>query len=204
MSIVQENNPKSGFRKFCKSLDSWFEYKDKGKWIEEMKASIIIAASMVATMTFTLGTNPPGGVVQVGLSDVSGLESVLDFCSNVTGICAGSAVLGILYHNGYIAFLACNTICFIASLSLIFLLVSGIPMENTFTMWLLSSCMCITITSLALTYLFAAILVTPDTIWPNYDNVFAIALIVWAAIVIVFHGVRIVRFFVRKCNCICN
>ncbi|PNX70969.1 hypothetical protein L195_g057925, partial [Trifolium pratense] len=93
MSFERLNTPKSGFRKFFQSLDEWFEYKDKGKWIEDMKGSIILAASMIATMTFSLGTNPPGGVVQASLENVSSLESIGKLCSIDTGICAGTAIL---------------------------------------------------------------------------------------------------------------
>ncbi|XP_045790049.1 uncharacterized protein LOC123884859 [Trifolium pratense] len=198
MSFERLNTPKSGFRKFFQSLDEWFEYKDKGKWIEDMKGSIILAASMIATMTFSLGTNPPGGIVSVSLENVSSFESFDELCSNVTGICAGSAILGSLYTNTYVRFLVCNTICFIAAISVIFLLVSGIPMDNTFSIWLLSTCMCITLTSLALTYMVAAVMITPDSILNNYDNPFAIALLVWVAFVLLVHGVHIVRFLVRK------
>jgi hypothetical protein len=196
MSIVQENSPKSSYRKFFESLDEWFQYKNKGKWIEDMKGSISLTASIIATMTFSLATNPPGGVVQASLDDVD--RRCLT--SNVTGIrlCVGEALLGSLDHNGYLPFLVCNTICFIAALSVIFLLVSGISMDNTFTIWLLSTCMSFTLTFLALTYMFAAIMITPNSIWRSYENVFAIGLIVWTSIVVIVHGFHILHLFVRR------
>ncbi|XP_045790034.1 uncharacterized protein LOC123884846 [Trifolium pratense] len=195
MSIVQENPPKSSFRKFFQSLDEWFEYKHKDKWIEDMKGSISLTASIIATMTFSLATNPPGGVVQASLDDVN--RRCLT--SNVTGVrlCVAEAVLGSIASDGYVPFLVCNTICFIAALSVIFLLVSGIPMDNTFTIWLLSTSMCFTLTFLALTYMFAAIMITPNSIWSSYANVFAVLLIVWISIVVIVHGFHILRFFVR-------
>ncbi|KAK2406474.1 ankyrin repeat-containing protein BDA1 [Trifolium repens] len=150
-------------------------------------------------MSFSLATNPPGGVVQASLNDVSTHESLKKLCSNETKICVGTAILGSLDHSGYFAFLVCNTTCFIAALSVIFLLVSGIPMDNSFTIWLLSVGMCITLTSLALTYLFAAIMVTPNTIWNTVGNVFGIALIVWVALVLIVLAIQIVRLFVRGC-----
>ncbi|MCH82164.1 hypothetical protein A2U01_0002962, partial [Trifolium medium] len=81
-------------------------------------------------MTFSLATNPPGGVVQASFSDVGE-----DYC----------------------------LLKLINAISVILLLVSGIPMDNTFTIWLLSSCMCVTLTFLALTFMFAAKMITPDT-----------------------------------------
>jgi hypothetical protein len=80
------------------------------------------------------------------------------------------------------------------------LLVSGIPMDNTFTIWLLSTCMSFTLTFLALTYMFAAIMITPNSIWRSYENVFAIGLIVWTSIVVIVHGFHILHLFVRRIN----
>ncbi|WJX92178.1 hypothetical protein P8452_73858 [Trifolium repens] len=195
-TIVQANTPKSG----CfQRLGGWFEYKNKGQWIKDMRGSISLTASIIATMSFSLGTNPPGGVVQTSLEDVYSIKSFIKLCSNETNICVGSAILASLYPNGYYAFLISNTICFIAAITVIFLLVSGIPMENTFSIWLLSTCMCITLSSLALTYVFAAIMITPNSIWKDYDNVFGIVLIVWAALVLIVHAIHIVRLIVRGC-----
>ncbi|CAK8560378.1 unnamed protein product [Lathyrus sativus] len=174
MNIDQENPHKSIFRRFFERAAECFEYKDKGEWIKHMKSSVGIAVSIIATVTFSLATNPPGGVVEVSLNDGS-------FCSNTTGvyICAGEAILATLYKEYYIGFLVCNTICFIAALSVLLLLVSGIPIEKTFLIWLLSFGMCLTLTSLALTYLFAVFLVTPDVIWNSpIKNGFGIVIVV--------------------------
>jgi L-asparagine transporter-like permease len=49
--------------------------------------------------------------------------------------------------------------------------------------------MSIKLTSLALTYLFAANMVTPNSIWNSLSgNIFGIALIVWAVIALICHG----------------
>jgi hypothetical protein len=147
MSInVQGNIPKSRFRNFFESLDEWFEYKDKSKWIEDMRSSISVTASLIATVTFSVSTNPPGGVVQAGPDNAGLRDDHNKHCKteNGTRLCLAEAVLGSIDIGGYFPFLVCNTICFIASLSVIFLLVSGIPMDNTFTIWLLSSCMSFT------------------------------------------------------------
>ncbi|CAJ2663530.1 uncharacterized protein LOC123884756 [Trifolium pratense] len=202
MTTVQVNHPKSSFRKLFENLDEFFEYENRDKWIEDMRASISLTASIIATMTFSLATNPPGGVVQTSPGDVDLLDEKRRHClvSNVTTglrLCLGEAVLGSIESGGYVPFLVCNTLCFISALSVIFLLVSGIPMNNTFTIWLLSTCMCFTLTFLALTYMFAAIMTTPNSIWSSYKSVFAIALIAWISIVVIVHGFHILRFFVR-------
>ncbi|WJX86478.1 hypothetical protein P8452_68784 [Trifolium repens] len=130
MSIVQENTIMARVSKWCETLDRWFTYKNKGEWLKDMKGSISLTASIIATMTFSLAINPPGGVVQ-------------------------------------------------AALTVIFLLVSGIPMEETFTIWLLSFTMCITLIFLVLTFTFAAIMVTPDVIWSSYKSSFSLIPLVY-------------------------
>ena len=171
----------------------------KDKWLEHMKGSISLTASIIATMTFSLATNPPGGVVQASFSDIN-------HCSTINPtICVGEAILATYYHDYYLIFLICNTICFIASLSVILLLVSGVPINNKFSIWLLSIGMSIILTSLALTYLFAAYLVTPNTIWSSLPwNGVGIALIVWIAIVLIVYVILVVCAFVRCCRKCCS
>ncbi|XP_004510422.1 uncharacterized protein [Cicer arietinum] len=180
-------------RTLLESAGEWFEYNDKGKWLNEMKGSISLIAQIIVTMTFSLATNPPGGVVQVGLSDKA-------FCSGL--VCAGEAVMATVNHNKYLGFMICNTICFIASISVCLLLVSGIQINNSFSIWLLSTGMCVSLTSLALTYLFAASMVTPNSIWNSIaGNAFGVVVIVWVAFVVIVIAIYlIVRFFVRSLN----
>ncbi|KEH18426.1 transmembrane protein, putative [Medicago truncatula] len=152
-------------------------------------------------MTFSLATNPPGGVVQVSVVDII-------LCSTIyPTICAGEAILATYYHDEYLRFLICNTICFIASLSVILLLVSGIPINNKFSMWLLSIGMSIVITSLALTYLYAANMVTPSSIWSSLSGTgFGVALIVWVwiAIVLLVYIILVVCTCVSCCRKCCS
>ncbi|XP_058745330.1 uncharacterized protein LOC131618079 [Vicia villosa] len=199
-NIHEENPQKSCGRKLFERVAKWFEYKDKEKWIKGMKTSMGIAVSIIATVTFSLATNPPGGVVQVSVNDDP-------LCSDKTGynICAGEAILATLYKNYYLRFLICNTICFISALSVLLFLVSGIPIEKTFPVWLLSIGMSITLTSFALTYLFAVNMVTPNVIWNHLlENVFGIAIFVWAIFVAALGVFLVVRLIVRVVNKLWN
>ncbi|PNX64967.1 hypothetical protein L195_g054296, partial [Trifolium pratense] len=109
MTTVQVNHPKSSFRKLFEYLDEFFEYENRGKWIEDMRASISLTASIIATMTFSLATNPPGGVVQTSPGDVDLLDEKGRQClvSNVTGLrlCLAEAVLGSIASDDYVPFL---------------------------------------------------------------------------------------------------
>lgn len=206
MSHPQQNPSKSRFRKVIERVDRWFDCNDIQKWLEDMKTSINLTLSIIATVTFTLGMTPPGGVVQAGLGDFKNDE--ITKCLNRTiliggksenrTICVGEAILASLQHDKYVPFLVCNTICFISSLSVILFVVSGIPFNKPGLVWLLSGGMSITLTFLALTYLFAANMVTPNSIWNSLPgNIFGIALIVWAFIALIGHGYLILRLIVR-------
>ncbi|MCH79298.1 ankyrin repeat protein [Trifolium medium] len=152
-------------------------------------------------MTFSLATNPPGGVVQASIDKEDQCKTIIDSDNKGRLVCIGEAILASYKHSSYLKFLICNTVCFIASLSIILFLVSGIPINHPFPVWFLSTGMCITLTSLALTYLYAANMVTPNTLWNSVDdNAFGIALIVWIVIVSIVAVILIVRLFVRIVN----
>lgn len=164
------------------------------EWLKDMKSSISLTVSIIATMTFSLATNPPGGVVQASLNDGTS-------CSTIDPtICVGEAILATDYHDYYLKFLICNTTCFIASLSVLLLLVSGVPINNKFSIWLLSIGMPIILTSLAFTYLFAANLVTPNSLWNSPVSGLGIALIVWVLAVLLVYIYLMVQFCVRCCR----
>jgi len=207
MSRPQENPSKSRFRKFFERVDKWFDCEDIQKWLKDMKTSINLTLSIIATVTFSLGLNPPGGVVQASLDGFK--DPQITKCLNSTilidgksenrTICVGEAILASLQHDKYVAFLVCNTICFISSLSVILFVVSGIPFNNPKLVWILSGGMSITITLLASTYLIAANMVTPNSIWNSpTNNILGLFIIVWVAVALIGHGYLIVRFFWSK------
>ncbi|KAJ1401029.1 PGG domain [Sesbania bispinosa] len=178
-----------GWRGYLEDVGDWFAYKDKGEWLNDMKGSVSLTASIIATMTFQLATNPPGGVVQIGPKDNATHEN----CNP----CPGEAVLGYVQKEDYEVFLRWNTVCFVASLSVCLLLVSGIPLNHRFPTWLLSIGMCITLTSLTFTYFNAASMVTPDPIWGDTINMFAVVLYVWIALLSLVGLILFIRLFVR-------
>ncbi|WJX92185.1 hypothetical protein P8452_73864 [Trifolium repens] len=137
-----------------------------------MKGNLSLVATIIATMTFQTALNPPGGVRPV--KDDKGKHPNEIGCTsqyNITlKLCPGEAVLAVIYSKEYEKFLFWNTICFIASLSVLLMLVSGIRFDHRFPMWLLSMGMCFTLTSLVITYIRAVQLVTPDPVWGPAQN----------------------------------
>ncbi|XP_057744227.1 uncharacterized protein LOC130962142 [Arachis stenosperma] len=44
----------------------WLATIQGGEWLKEIRGNLAMVASVIATMTFQIGLNPPGGVVQNG------------------------------------------------------------------------------------------------------------------------------------------
>ncbi|CAL5438467.1 unnamed protein product [Camellia sinensis] len=83
----------------------------QGEWISKKREALMIVASLIATMAFQAGVSPPGGVRQ----------------DDSDGHIAGKAVMTpVLYPY----FLRANTIGLVSSLSIILLLISGLPFRK--------------------------------------------------------------------------
>ncbi|MED6137564.1 hypothetical protein PIB30_066146 [Stylosanthes scabra] len=154
VNIVEEAEEK---KKWCSKIFEWLFTYDKEKWLEEMRGNLGLIASIIATITFQSALNPPGGVLQAGVSDKANLLNCSVPNSTKT-LCAGQALLSLQKSDYYTAFLVYNTLCFIASLSVCLLLVSGLPLKDRFTVWLLLIAMCITVITLMAAYLMGVVL----------------------------------------------
>uniref|UniRef100_A0A803NBX7 PGG domain-containing protein n=1 Tax=Chenopodium quinoa TaxID=63459 RepID=A0A803NBX7_CHEQI len=127
--------------------------KDRA-WLEDHRTSLMVVASLIATMAFQVGINPPGGVWQDTnvVKDKYG-NKVLEYGSNNSTHYAGTSVWSYGHFN-YNNVLVSNTIGLISSLSVILLLISGLPCKRhllsvlRITLW-------ISVTATTLTYMFS-------------------------------------------------
>ncbi|GFY95166.1 hypothetical protein Acr_10g0005510 [Actinidia rufa] len=140
-----------------------------GDWLTEKRAALMVVASLIATMAFQAGVNPPGGVWQ----------------DNSNGHRAGEAVMAYNYPDSYPYFLRSNTIGFVASLSTILLLISDLPFKKRAFMWILVVIMWLTITSMAFTYAFSIVVVTPKKDREALSRTIVVAVIVWCSVMAV-------------------
>ncbi|XP_008229185.1 PREDICTED: uncharacterized protein LOC103328566 [Prunus mume] len=154
-------------------------------WMEASRGMLMVVATMISTATFQAAVNPPGGVCEYG-----------EKCF------PGSSVVATVLKDDFFLFVIFNTVSFIASLSVTLLLVGGFPLRNRVIMWLLSMAMCLTLTSMALTYIHALILVFPDTeIYKSYEKISKISIVVWATwlgIIAAIHTIRLIIWLARK------
>lgn len=137
----------------------WLGYLklNRDDWLEESRGSMMVVATVISTITFQTAVTPPGGVWPENVSKLEGFDCALgNMCY------AGTSVLArALPNTTYFHFMTLNTISFLASVSVILLLISGFPLKNKFCMWVLTIAMCITLTFLSLTFLMALLLVAP-------------------------------------------
>ncbi|CAL1376990.1 unnamed protein product [Linum trigynum] len=97
-------------------------------WVNEQRDGLMIVATVIATVTYQSGINPPGGVWQQDAKEP-------DYCSkmSVHKHCeAGLAVLAYTYPKEYNDFVRYNTIAFAASAAVILLILGGIPLRHQF------------------------------------------------------------------------
>ncbi|OMO66029.1 hypothetical protein COLO4_30802 [Corchorus olitorius] len=156
--------------------------KHRQNWIQEMQGTLMLVATVTATISYQSATTPPGGVWgQDVMSDISNSR-----CNDTTrGIdkCeAGYAVLAYEWAYDYLFFISCITVTFVASLSVILLIVSGAPLHNKFCTWLLTVAMVVAVMFLSLAFLRSLILVTPWHIFGNVMQMYNDSINIWVGL----------------------
>ncbi|CAI8602748.1 unnamed protein product [Vicia faba] len=182
----------NGRRKMWENL--WSKYLQfQGNWIEETRGTLMLVATVIATMTFQSTISPPGGVWQ---------ENTHTGGRNCTtyGICeAGTAVLAYAWPHEFIKFMTYNTTSFFSSLGVVLLLISGFPLKNKVMMWVLTMAMSVAVTFMALTFVFAQSLVTPYHIIQQDFSMAYPVVVAWGILLLVIgliHTLRLV-FWVK-------
>ncbi|PIN00115.1 26S proteasome regulatory complex, subunit PSMD10 [Handroanthus impetiginosus] len=179
----------------CKRL-----FKNQAEWLEKKRNALMVVASLIATMAFQVAVNPPGGVWQ----DDEGVDSQEDPINTDLTHQNHRAGIAIIARNDplqYTGFYIVNTISFIASLSIILLLISGLPIRRKFFMWILMLITWISITTIALTYLNSIYMLTPHDDKNLLPSVLASSMLVWyglMALLLIGHAIRLIIKLVKK------
>jgi hypothetical protein len=111
----------------------------------EKRNALMIVASLIATMAFQAGISPPGGLWQEDSQGATSNEHHE----------AGRSIMADKLPAAYNKFVMHNSIAFLASLSVILLLISGLPFRWRFSMWILTAIMWVAITESTFTYLIS-------------------------------------------------
>ncbi|KAH6782953.1 hypothetical protein C2S52_007912 [Perilla frutescens var. hirtella] len=198
------NSKDAGGGEKKKSLEETLKH-----WLDKKKNAMMVVASLIATMGFQVAVNPPGGVWQDDnfLMDSRGntmdpqgnpISKAVD-SQNRTVLFprrAGCAVLARNDPETYEVFYIYNTIGFISSLSIIFLLMSGLPVKNRFFMWILMVITWIAISATALTYNAAVRAITPKGSSSTEDMI-RYSLFTWIGLTLVILIAHVIRLLVK-------
>lgn len=155
----------------------------KGDWIEDTRGSLMTVATLIAGITFQSAIAPPGGVW--------GQDTTIgDYCSYLKETedetcLAGNAILAYYYQFQFMLFLISDSISFMGSLMVLFLLVSGFPPKNKFCLWLLTVAVCVTVAFLGLTFITAMVLVLPETALSKLAGYISGSCYSWVGLVVI-------------------
>ncbi|KAK0581987.1 hypothetical protein LWI29_020143 [Acer saccharum] len=134
-------------------------------WVEKMSSALMIVASLIATMAFQVAVNPPGGVWQ---EDSTCQSKAVDIGSMTNpSHRAGFSIMADQDPTSYRDSLAFNTTGFLTSISIILLLISGLPMSRRFFMWVLMVIMWIAISAMTFTYLNIVFALSRNSIYTS-------------------------------------
>jgi len=114
---------------------------NQGNWMEQMRGSLMVVATVMASLTFQIAINPPGGVWQskADADDGCGHDRTCNAGTSVLASGDGSQKLR------YEVFILLCAISFSASQTIIVLLISGFSLRNKCLMWLLTIVTCLSV-----------------------------------------------------------
>ncbi|TKY64307.1 ankyrin repeat protein [Spatholobus suberectus] len=180
-----------------------------GHWMEQRRGSLMVVATVIATMTFQIAINPPGGVWQSKAGSKEG-------CAPGKICEAGTSVLAFGGENHqqlkYEIFILLCTISFSASLTTILLLICGIPLRNKCFTWLLIIVMCISVICTAGAYVICILMVlNPHDDDTTINGITQIYALFWGGLTVLVCLVLFCRFvfwllklFFRLLCCCCS
>ncbi|XP_062091103.1 ankyrin repeat-containing protein BDA1-like isoform X2 [Humulus lupulus] len=118
-------------------------------WLGRKRSALMVVASLIATVAFQASITPPGGVWQDTLRGSSN-STDSDKPHEV-----GKSIMASSDDSEYGLFMIFNTLAFLSSLSIILLIVSGLPIKRRRWMWIQMVIMWIAITAQVVTYFIA-------------------------------------------------
>ncbi|PSS17575.1 Ankyrin repeat-containing protein [Actinidia chinensis var. chinensis] len=160
-------------------------------WLGRKRNALMVVASLIATVAFQAAISPPGGVWQNDFDGDSSQKSHE----------AGKSVMARNIPKAYGQFMIFDTIAFLASLSIILLQISGLPIKRRRWMWSQMVTMWIAITALTITYFLALIHMTPNNVLGTLYQVTKISVLGWLtlmAIVFIGNVIRMILWLLRN------
>ncbi|KAE8689079.1 PHD finger protein ALFIN-LIKE 8 [Hibiscus syriacus] len=169
---------------------NWVEKTFKREdWLTRKRDSLMVMASLMATMSFQAGLTPPGGLWQDGLIQAPQGNNITNGTHET-----GTSISAYRNESYYGQYLAASMISFIASMSIILLLITGLPFKRRFFMWILTVIMWVAISAMAFTYRISLLVFTPKEQEQNVTSILDYAHVVWLlvmALLLLAHTIRL-------------
>ncbi|GFP79500.1 ankyrin repeat-containing protein at3g12360 [Phtheirospermum japonicum] len=164
-------------------------------WLGRKRSALMVVASLIATVAFQAGLTPPGGVWQ----DDYTVDENGNPVKNPHSV--GQSVMAYQEPGAYGIFMIFNTIAFLSSLSIILILVSGLPLNRRRWMWVQMVIMWIAITAQVWTYFVNLKHMSPADVEGMLREVTEISVLTWLtlmSVVFVGNAVRMNLWVLRK------
>ncbi|KAI8570483.1 hypothetical protein RHMOL_Rhmol01G0037700 [Rhododendron molle] len=142
-------------------------------WQKKKKSTLMIVSSLMATMTFQVGVNPPGGIWQDSSeSHIAG-----------TAIIASTRVA-----DSFPVLMYFNTVAFLLCLTTIFDLIVVLPADKQDSKFAQSGFLrfwfsWLTITTMVFVYTFSVVVITPDDTQSFFTEAIILTAMVWCILV---------------------
>ncbi|XP_062115456.1 ankyrin repeat-containing protein BDA1-like [Humulus lupulus] len=173
----------------------------KSKRLKDVEGSIMVVATLIVSMTFQATINPPGGVWQQTYNTTNGVGNHFD-CQNRTCL-AGTSVLAHMDYDSsdYLLFLWLNSMAFLTSVSILLLIMVGVPIKNKVCIGLFNLVLCVTLAFVGFSYFLAMTMVNPAHINKTVLSLFVFVL-VWCGIFLLWGAWFTIRLVLRMPKCL--
>ncbi|KAL9249455.1 Ankyrin repeat-containing protein [Drosera capensis] len=143
-------------------------------WLENQRSTLMVVASLIATMAYQAGLNPPGGVWQDSQSAVSGTEP---------SHTVGTSVIARTHAYEYNMYVIVNSVGLVSSMSIILLLISGLPCRG-FSVKMMMFFMWLAISAMTSSYLLSLYVLTPEEDRKTPMRIIKISILVWTGLLV--------------------
>ncbi|XP_044497315.1 ankyrin repeat-containing protein BDA1-like [Mangifera indica] len=183
------------FKSIITSFVKWRRLsKDKSDRYEKTRGNLMVVAILMATMSFQIATNPPGGNWQ---ADTIGLKN--ETCPEGATCQAGTSFYANIRMLEFNTLTIVSTISFSASLGIILWLISGVPLRNRVSEGILRVGMWVTVLCIAAAYYLSMSLVVPhDGTFNGISKHFLPAWVYFLMCIIFIHVIRSCWWVLKK------
>lgn len=160
---------------------------NQNDWLDKKRSALMVVASLIATMAFEVGVHPPDKIWDESPTS----NSTQPF--HIRNPLYYVRKAGEFLKKGE-RFYIINTVSFIASLTIILLLMSGLPLNSRFFVWVLLLITWIAISVIALSYTVAVVLIAPSSKEKEIYAMVGVTVFVWIcvmALLVLGHTLRL-------------